>query len=87
MITFEVKDMTCGHCVSTITKAVKAADQDATVQIDLASHLVTVEPGASDAATLVAAIRAAGYTPVAVNAAAAIQPAAAAAKRGGCCCG
>ena len=24
MISFEVNDMTCGHCVSTITKAVKA---------------------------------------------------------------
>ena len=26
MIAFEVNDMTCGHCVSIITKAVKAAD-------------------------------------------------------------
>ena len=34
MTTFEVKDMTCGHCVSTITKAVKALDQGAKVQID-----------------------------------------------------
>jgi copper chaperone CopZ len=29
MITFEVNDMTCGHCVSTITKALKATDKDA----------------------------------------------------------
>lgn len=29
MIAFEVKDMTCGHCVGTITKAVKAVDRDA----------------------------------------------------------
>lgn len=33
MITFEVKDMTCGHCVSTITKAVRAVDKEATVRI------------------------------------------------------
>ena len=25
MISFQVNDMTCGHCVSTITKAVKAS--------------------------------------------------------------
>jgi copper chaperone len=68
MIAFEVNDMTCGHCVSTITKAVKTVDPGATVQIDLASHLVTVEPGAADAATVGAAIREAGYTPVAVDA-------------------
>ncbi|GAC1604162.1 MAG: heavy-metal-associated domain-containing protein [Ramlibacter sp.] len=67
MIRFEVQDMTCGHCVSTITKAVKAADPDATVQVDLAAHLVTVEPGAADAATLGAAITQAGYTPGAVR--------------------
>jgi copper chaperone len=49
MIAFEVKDMTCGHCVSTITKALKAADKDAKVRIDLASHRVEVEPAAADA--------------------------------------
>lgn len=26
MLAFEVKDMTCGHCVDAITKAVEAAD-------------------------------------------------------------
>lgn len=87
MIAFEVNDMTCGHCVSTITRAVKAADTDATVQIDLASHLVTIDPREADAATLGDAIREAGYTPVAVNPTSPSQPAARAAKRGGCCCG
>lgn len=68
MIAFDVKDMTCGHCVSTITKAVKAVDKDATVQVDLPTHRVRIETGAADAATLDAAIREAGYTPVAVPA-------------------
>jgi copper chaperone len=68
MIAFDVKDMTCGHCVSTITKAVKAVDKDATVQVDLPAHRVRIETGAADAATLGAAIREAGYTPVAVPA-------------------
>jgi len=40
MITFEVNDMTCGHCVSSITRAVKALDPAAKVQIDLAAHRV-----------------------------------------------
>lgn len=68
MIAFEVKDMTCGHCVSTITKALKAADKDAKVAIDLASHRVAIEPGQADAAELGDAIREAGYTPEPVGA-------------------
>ena len=64
MIAFEVHDMTCGHCVSSITKAVKALDQDAEVRIDLATHRVEVEPARADAAQLAAAIEDAGYTPV-----------------------
>ena len=68
MIAFEVKDMTCGHCVSTITKALKATDPDAKVQIDLATHRVQVEPVATDAEGLAEAIKDAGYTPVPVEA-------------------
>jgi copper chaperone len=64
MIAFEVNDMTCGHCVSSITKAVKALDKDAAVRIDLATHRVEVEPARADAAQLAAAIEDAGYTPV-----------------------
>lgn len=64
MISFQVSDMTCGHCVSTVTKALKAADKDAKVQIDLATHRVQVEPVSADAETLADAIKEAGYTPV-----------------------
>jgi copper chaperone len=67
MIAFEVNDMTCGHCVSTITKALKATDQDARVQIDLATHRVQVEPATADTEELAEAIRDAGYTPVPVQ--------------------
>lgn len=66
MITFEVNDMTCGHCVSTITKALKAADSDAKVQIDLETHRVRVEPASADAEELADAIKEAGYTPAPV---------------------
>jgi len=65
MITFEVNDMTCGHCVGAITKAVNATDKDAKVQIDLAAHRVQIEPTAATAAEFAEAIREAGYTPVA----------------------
>lgn len=43
MIEFEVKDMSCGHCVSAVTKAVKLVDPAADVQVDLASKKVSVE--------------------------------------------
>jgi len=87
MTTFEVKDMTCGHCVSTITKAVKDVDQGAKVQIDLATHRVTIDPTEADAAGLSDAITRAGYTPVAVEAAVECVAAKAAPARGGGCCG
>ena len=86
MTSFEVKDMTCGHCVSTITKAVRAVDQGAKVHIDLATHRVNIDPTEADAAELSAAIRKAGYTPVAVEAAVEHVAGKAAPARSGCCC-
>ncbi|MBL8383998.1 MAG: heavy-metal-associated domain-containing protein [Burkholderiales bacterium] len=62
MITFQVDDMTCGHCVATITRAVKALDAGALVETDLAGHRVRVESSAA-AARVEAAIREAGYSP------------------------
>jgi copper chaperone len=85
MVTFEVNDMTCGHCVGAITKAVASVDPGATVQVDLASRRVQIEPAAASAGVLGAAIKAAGYTPVAVLGAA--GQALKAAPRKGCCCG
>jgi copper chaperone len=82
MIAFEVNDMTCGHCVSTITKALKSADKDAKVTIDLARHLVMVEATEADAQQLRDAIAEAGYTPVPVEAATVDT-----AAQGGNCCG
>ena len=87
MISFQVDDMTCGHCVSSITKAVKAVDGEAKLQIDLATHRVDIEPTGSDAAELSDAIRDAGYTPVAIAAAAGSVAAAGAPTGKGCCCG
>jgi copper chaperone len=63
MIVFQVNDMTCGHCAGVITKAVRDTDPAARVEIDLAAHRVTIEPGQADAAALREAIEEAGYTP------------------------
>jgi copper chaperone len=82
MQTFRVEDMTCGHCVGTITKAIKAADQDAKVTVDLAQHLVMVEPTEADAQQLRDAITQAGYTPVPVEAATVVAKPT---QVGGCC--
>ncbi|HEX5371125.1 MAG TPA: heavy-metal-associated domain-containing protein [Aquabacterium sp.] len=67
MITFEVKDMTCGHCVSTIVQAVRAVDRGADVRIELQSHQVQIDPTEADTDELRDAIQEAGYTPVVVT--------------------
>lgn len=70
MLTYRVDDMSCGHCASRITQAVRAVDRGARVQIDLAQHLVAVEPTEPDTRQVSDAIAEAGYTPVAIEAAA-----------------
>jgi copper chaperone len=62
MLELTVQDMTCGHCASTVTKAVKSIAPDAAVDIDLEHHVVKVS-GAADAQAIEEAIREAGYTP------------------------
>lgn len=63
MLVFKVADMTCGHCASTITKALRAVDRDANVYVDVAQHLVTVESSNATADELREAIADVGYTP------------------------
>jgi copper chaperone len=65
MIAFRVPDMSCAHCVGAITQAVKEADSDAVVRVDLDAHRVEIEPSRADAPTLAKAIEEAGYTAVA----------------------
>ena len=84
MITFEVNDMTCGHCVNAVNKAVASVDKDAKVQIDLAAHRVEVEPSDATTQRLSDAIKDAGYSPVVIDGTSSIPTAT---KRSGCCCG
>ncbi len=62
MIEFTLKDMSCGHCASVITKTVKALDSEAKVNIDLAHKKLSVE-SSEDRATLAEALTEAGYPP------------------------
>lgn len=43
MIELTLPDMTCGHCVKTVTGTVKALDANAQVQCDLTTHTVRIE--------------------------------------------
>lgn len=63
MIAFQVNDMTCGHCASVITKALKDADSAAKVTIDLEHHMVSVIPVEATSDDIRDAIIDAGYTP------------------------
>jgi len=57
---FSVPDMSCGHCVGTITQAVQQAVPGARVEVDLPARRVTVE-NAPAAEPVRAAIEQAGY--------------------------
>ena len=61
-IAFIVEDMSCGHCVGAITKAVEGKIPGAKVTTDLATKRVVVA-GAGDARQVEAIIAEAGYTP------------------------
>jgi copper chaperone len=85
MITFQVNDMTCGHCASVIAKAVAAVEKSARIEFDIPAKRVRIG-GTASAAELAEAIQDAGYTPLQLPA----EPAAAAAPAraaGGCGCG
>ena len=62
MYQFNVPDMTCGHCVSTITKALQDADPEAKVDIVLGEHRVVVRSRHAEE-RIAEVIREAGYTP------------------------
>lgn len=62
MIKFVVPDMTCGHCVGSVDKAIRAVDSDAIAKIDLSTRTVTIETSVAPE-VIGASITAAGYTP------------------------
>ncbi|WP_029000042.1 heavy-metal-associated domain-containing protein [Azohydromonas australica] len=86
MIAFEINDMTCGHCVGAITRAVKATDPQAQVDVDLARHLVQID-SAAQVTQLRQAIEDAGYPARPVPVATALRGATSPKRGGRCCCG
>lgn len=46
MVEIKVEGMTCNHCVSKVTKSIKAIDKNAGVEIDLEYRLVRVRSAA-----------------------------------------
>ena len=60
MYQLQVENMSCGHCVGSVTKAEQGIDPQAQVRIDLASKSVTVE-SSSELGAISAAIVEAGY--------------------------
>jgi copper chaperone CopZ len=60
--TYDVRGMTCGHCITAITDELVAVEHVTGVAVDLAAGKVAVTSDHPlDAAAVVAAIDAAGY--------------------------
>lgn len=60
MTKFSVPQMSCGHCKSSIEKAVASVDADAVVEVDLTTREVSVQSG-SNTEMLIEAMKSAGY--------------------------
>ncbi len=60
MYELKVEGMSCGHCVSAVTKSVQAVDAAAKVDVDLAQQKVSVNSAAGLEA-IKAAVEDAGY--------------------------
>lgn len=79
MIELNVKEMTCGHCVTAVTHAVNSVDPSPAMQVDLQSGWVRVE-GRSAAGELIKALDDAGYPASPAHGEASPTPS------NGCCC-
>ena len=63
---FHVPDMSCGHCVATIEKALKAEDPTATLRTDLKARTAEINTTVSSDA-LAQLLTAAGYPSTALE--------------------
>ena len=60
MYEYDIPDMSCGHCVTAVTRAIKAADPEATADVDLMKRKALVS-SVVDPKAIAAAIDEAGY--------------------------
>ena len=59
---FHLPEMTCGHCASKVSTALKRFDAACDIQVDLAQHKVSVRSD-EDRAALAEVLSEAGYPP------------------------
>lgn len=45
MYELNIEDMTCGHCVSRVTQAIKSVDSAAKVEVDLPRKYLRIDSG------------------------------------------
>ncbi|GBU14978.1 heavy metal transporter [Polaromonas sp.] len=57
---FDIPNMTCGHCASSITKALQQLDASASISIDLPTKKITLQTTATRQ-TVASALTEAGY--------------------------
>lgn len=62
MIEFTLPDMTCNHCVRTVTQTVQAVDAEAKLTIDLPTHKVAID-SSQPADAFAKALSDEGYAP------------------------
>jgi len=60
-VTFDVKGMTCDHCVHAVTEAAKSVEGVKDARVDLASNSAQVEGEGFDAGKIIEAIKEEGY--------------------------
>lgn len=60
MTKLSIPEMSCGHCKSSIEKAVAGVDAAAKIDVDLENRTVSIKSSA-DEATLISAIKEGGY--------------------------
>ena len=64
--TYDVKGMTCGHCVRSVTEEISQVDGVSSVEVDLEAGTAAVT-GEADPAAVKAAVTEAGYEVTAVR--------------------
>lgn len=64
-VTFTINGMSCGHCVMSVTKALKGVTGVGDANVDLGAKLATVlfDPSKTSLEALKEAVRDAGYQP------------------------
>ena len=62
MLEFNLPDMTCGHCASTVAKTAKLVDPNSKVDVNINTKTVNIE-STEDRSDFVEALTEAGYPP------------------------